>query len=96
MENASERMHSNKNSLSISGEESDGLTFGFPPTHTEVCVIQTDIYNLNFIVLLLISSRISQNWFPTASGVLLLVSRIIYLSKCNRLDIIIFRLKIIL
>ncbi len=29
---------------------------------------------------------------PTASGVLLMVSRIIYLNKCNRLDIIIFRL----
>ncbi len=30
MENASEETHSNKNSLSISGEESDGLTFGLP------------------------------------------------------------------
>ncbi len=30
MENASEEMHSNKNSLSISGEESAGLTFGLP------------------------------------------------------------------
>ncbi len=29
---------------------------------------------------------------PTASGVLLMLSRIIYLNKCNRLDIIIFRL----
>jgi len=28
IENASEEMHSNKNSLSISGEESAGLTFG--------------------------------------------------------------------
>ncbi len=28
MENASEEMHSNKISLSISGEESAGLTFG--------------------------------------------------------------------
>ncbi len=33
-----------------------------------------------------------KKWFPTASGVLLLVSRIIYLNKCNRLDIITFRL----
>ncbi len=41
-------------------------------------VLQTVIYNLNFIVLLHLSSRISQNWFPTASGVLLMVSRIIY------------------
>ncbi len=57
-----------------------------------VCVLQTAIYNLNFIVLLLNLSRISQNWLPTASGVLLSVSRIIYLNKCNRLDIIIFRL----
>ncbi len=32
------------------------------------------------------------NWFPTASGVLLLGSRIVFLNKCNRLDIIIFRL----
>ncbi len=31
MENASKETHSNKNSLSISGEESDGLTFGLPP-----------------------------------------------------------------
>ncbi len=31
MENASEEMHSNKNSLSISGEERAGLTFGLPP-----------------------------------------------------------------
>ncbi len=53
-------------------------------SNTSVRVLQTAIYNLNFIVLLLISSRISQNWFPTASGVLLLVSRIIYLNKCNR------------
>ncbi len=59
---------------------------------TSVRVLQTAIYNFNFIVLLLISSRISQNWFPTASSVLLLVSRIIYFYKCNRLDIIIFRL----
>ncbi len=42
-------------------------------------VLQTATYNLNFIVLLLISSRISQNLLPTASGVLLMVSRIIYL-----------------
>ncbi len=61
-------------------------------SNTSMRVLQTAIYNLNFIVLLLILSRISQNWFPTASGVLLLVSRIIYLNKCNRLDIIIFRL----
>ncbi len=59
---------------------------------TSVRVLQTVTYNLNFIVLLLISSGISLNWFPTASGVLLLVSRIIYLNKCNRSDIIIFRL----
>ncbi len=59
-------------------------------SNTAVRVLQTATYNLNFIVLLLISSRISQNWFPTA--VLLLVSRIIYLNKCNRLDIIISRL----
>ncbi len=55
-------------------------------SNTSARVLQTAIYNLNFIVLLLISSRISQNWFPTASGVLLLVSRIIYLNKCNCLD----------
>ncbi len=30
MENASEETHSNKNSLSISGEKSAGLTFGLP------------------------------------------------------------------
>ncbi len=30
MENASEGAHSNKNSLSISGEESTGLTVGLP------------------------------------------------------------------
>ncbi len=30
MENASKETHSNKNSLSISGEESAGLTFGLP------------------------------------------------------------------
>ncbi len=30
MENASEGAHSNKNSHSISGEESAGLTFGLP------------------------------------------------------------------
>ncbi len=64
--------------------------------NTSVRVLQTAIYNPNFIVLLLFLSRISQNWFPTASGVLLLVSRIIYLNKRNRLDIIIFRLYIIL
>ncbi len=29
MENANEETHLNKNSLSISGEDSDGLTFGF-------------------------------------------------------------------
>ncbi len=52
--------------------------------HASVRVLQTVTYNLNFIVLLLLSSRISQNWLPTASGVLLLVSRIIYLNKCNR------------
>ncbi len=34
MENASEEMHSNNNSLSISGEESAGLSV-CPPTHTE-------------------------------------------------------------
>ncbi len=61
-------------------------------SNVSVCVLQTAIYNLNFIVLLLNLSRISQNWLPTASGVLLSVSRIIYLNKCNRLDIIIFRL----
>ncbi len=47
-------------------------------SHASVCILQTAIYNLNFIVLLLISRRISQNWFPTASGVLLLGSRIIF------------------
>ncbi len=52
-------------------------------------VLQTKMYNYNFIVLLLISSRISQNWFPTASGFLLMVSIIIYFNKCNRFDIII-------
>ncbi len=57
-----------------------------------VRVLQTVTYNLNFIVLLLSSSRISINWFPAAQGVLLLVSRIIYLNKCNRSDVIIFRL----
>ncbi len=41
-------------------------------------------------MLLLISSRTSLNWFPTASGVLLLVRINIDLNKCNRLDIIIF------
>ncbi len=61
--------------------------------HASVRILQTAIYNHNFVVLLLfISSRISQNWFPTASGVLLLVSRIIYLNKCNRFNIIIYRL----
>ncbi len=45
---------------------------------TSMRVLQTATYNRNFIVLLL-SSRISQNWFPTASGVLLMVSIIIYL-----------------
>ncbi len=55
-----------------------------------VRILQTAIYNLNFIVLLLLSSRISQNW--SALGVLLLVSRMIYFNICNRLDIIIFRL----
>ncbi len=30
MENASEETHSSKINLSISGEESDGLTFGLP------------------------------------------------------------------
>ncbi len=30
MENASEETHLNKNSFSISGEESAGFTFGFP------------------------------------------------------------------
>ncbi len=61
-------------------------------SNTSVRVLQTAIYNHNFIVLLLLSSRISLNWFPTASGVLLLVSRIIYLNKRNRLDILIFSL----
>ncbi len=64
-------------------------------------------YNHNCIVLLLLSSRISQDsrflfeynqqlnvigQLPTASSVLLMASRIIYLNKCNRYDIIIFRL----
>ncbi len=35
MENTSEGTHSNKNSLSISGEESAGLTFGLPPHSLE-------------------------------------------------------------
>ncbi len=35
MENVSEEMHSNKNSLSISGEERAGLTFGLPPHSLE-------------------------------------------------------------
>ncbi len=30
MENTNEETHLNKNSLSISGEDSDGLTFGLP------------------------------------------------------------------
>ncbi len=141
VKNASEGTHSNKNSLSISGEERAGLTFSLPHHPLEdvqakrnkllrsnhpyyrnvqnisgenlrllnskilpifgstsatsvnahflqcrvsrfVRVLQTAIYNHYFIVTHL--SRISQNWFPTASGVLLLVSRIISLNKCNR------------
>ncbi len=40
--------------------------------------IQTRIVTASaFIVLLLILSRISLNWFPSASGALLMVSRII-------------------
>ncbi len=112
MKNSSDGMHSNKNSLSISGEESDGLTFGLKmfrgketpinyyaaiilitemwqnisgenlrllnskilsifgstwatfvnahflqcrvSSNTSACVLQTAIYNHNFIVLLLI------------------------------------------
>ncbi len=56
-------------------------TFYNVACHASVHVLQTVAYNLNFIVL-----------FCSASGVLLLVSRIIYLNKCNRSDIIIFRL----
>ncbi len=61
-------------------------------SNTSVRILQTATYNRNFIVLLLLSSRISLNWFPTASGVLLMVSLIIYFNTCNCLDIIIFRL----
>ncbi len=35
MENASEETHSNKNSHSIRGEESAGLTFGLPSNPLE-------------------------------------------------------------
>ncbi len=35
MENTSEETHSNKNSLSISSEESDGFAFGLPPHSLE-------------------------------------------------------------
>ncbi len=142
MKNASEGTHSNKNSLSISGEERAGLTFSLPhhpledvqakkkQTTTQqssllqkcakhlwrepqiikfensshiwinigyICertlsamsrvTLPCVSYRLQFTIttsLLLILSRISQNWFPTASGVLLLVSRIISLNKCNR------------
>ncbi len=35
MENASEEMHSNKNSCSISGEESARLTFGLKKNSTQ-------------------------------------------------------------
>ncbi len=49
MENASEGKHSNKNSLSISGEESAVLsasTFGIPVTHTEDVQAKRNIYKL--------------------------------------------------
>ncbi len=59
-------------------------------SNTSVHVLQIAIYKL--LMQVLISSRISQKWFLTASGVLLLVSRIIYFNKCNSLDIIIFRI----
>ncbi len=48
-------------------------------SNTSMHVLQTAIYNHNdllTIVLLLILSRISQNWFPTASGVLLLEKKV--------------------
>ncbi len=65
-------------------------------THFLQCRVSSNfrahLTDCNFIMLFLLLSRISLNWFLTASGVLLLVSRIIYLNKCNRLDIIIFRL----
>ncbi len=67
----------------------------FLQCHASVRVLKTAIYNVNFTVLL----RIEQNFtklVPTASGVLLLVSRIIYLNKCNLSDIITFRLYIML
>ncbi len=52
------------------------INIGYIFEHTfcnaaSVRVLQTAIYNHNFDVLLLISSRISQNWFLTASGILL-------------------------
>ncbi len=37
MESVSEETHSNKNSLSISGEEIAGLTFGLPPHSHRRC-----------------------------------------------------------
>ncbi len=63
--------------------------------HASVRVLQTVTYNPNFIVLLLLSSRISQNWSAPDSIECFIngrISRIIYFNKCNHLDIIIFRL----
>ncbi len=46
MENASEETHSNNNSLSISGEESAGLTFGLPRHPLEDVQVKRNTHKL--------------------------------------------------
>ncbi len=65
-------------------------------SNTSMHILQTATYNLNFIVLLLLSSRISQNW-SAPNHIRCFINGennylFIYFNKCNRLDILIFRL----
>ncbi len=59
MENASEETHSNKNSLSISGEESAGLTFGLSSHPLEG--VQAKNKPINYYAAIILITEMWQN-----------------------------------
>ncbi len=59
MENASEEMHSNKNSHSIRGEESAGLTFGLPSHPLED--VQAKKKHINYYAEIILIAEMWQN-----------------------------------
>ncbi len=61
MENASEGTHSIFGSTKATSMNAHVLQCRMS-SHVSVRILKTVIYNSNFIVLLLLSSRISQNW----------------------------------